>query len=348
MNRLYNLDYLRGLAAFGIMIYHYFSWAFGNFNAGSFMGRLGIYGVAIFYILSGLTLFYVYENKLLSSKKSIIDFMKKRIFRIFPLLWLVTIITIILSRHFPNIPLLILNLTGAFGFIKWNAYYATGAWSIGNELVFYTFFPFFMFFYKKSKVSLVLLSVIIFSAYLYFAFDVLNESETLAKQWKNYINPLNQIFLFLGGFLIGLLFKTINITIFFNLLILIFGLGIFVFFPAEGDTIHLVIGNNRIIFTFSCFLICLSFYKLSFKLPLIIDKPLVLLGETSYSIYLIHPIFYRIFSSILDKYIFEFREYLKITLSIILTLIISYFVYKYFERFFMEIGKKKFTLNNKF
>jgi exopolysaccharide production protein ExoZ len=80
MNRLYNLDYLRGLAAFGIMIYHYLSWTLGNFSADTFMGRLGIYGVSIFYVLSGLTLYYVYFDKMKPSKEDIISFFKKKNF----------------------------------------------------------------------------------------------------------------------------------------------------------------------------------------------------------------------------------------------------------------------------
>lgn len=58
--RLHNLDYLRGIAASVIMIYHLSSWVFGRHDVGSFLGKSGVYGVSIFYILSGLTLFYVY------------------------------------------------------------------------------------------------------------------------------------------------------------------------------------------------------------------------------------------------------------------------------------------------
>lgn len=76
-NRLHNLDYLRGLAAFGIMIYHYCSWELGDFSSDTIMERIGIYGVAIFYVLSGLTLFHVYFEKLHFSKESIFSFLKE-------------------------------------------------------------------------------------------------------------------------------------------------------------------------------------------------------------------------------------------------------------------------------
>ena len=55
--RLYNLDYLRGLAALGIMAVHLSTLADGPLSTQSFPGRYGVYGVSVFYILSGLTLF---------------------------------------------------------------------------------------------------------------------------------------------------------------------------------------------------------------------------------------------------------------------------------------------------
>lgn len=200
-NRLYNLDYLRGLAAFGIMIYHYLCWTVGEFSADTFMGRVGIYGVSIFYILIGLTLYYVYYDKMQPNFQEVFGFFRKRIFRIFPLLWLVTFIAIVLTRSIPNFLDLFLNLSGLFGFVKWQVYFSAGVWSIGNELVFYVFFPFFILFAKSNKPLFVGLCTIIFSLYLYFAFARLNPQLSLGSQWKDYINPLNQVFLFLSGFL---------------------------------------------------------------------------------------------------------------------------------------------------
>ncbi|MBK9510397.1 MAG: acyltransferase [Cytophagaceae bacterium] len=136
MHRLHNLDYLRGIAAFGIMIYHFSLWNFGAFPAESILGRVGIYGVSIFYVLSGLTLYHVYFHKMTLSFSSLKDFWIKRIFRIFPLLWLATILFVIIERKELDFYRIFLNLTGFFGFIKWDYYLAVGSWSIGNELVF--------------------------------------------------------------------------------------------------------------------------------------------------------------------------------------------------------------------
>ncbi|WP_026903736.1 acyltransferase family protein [Pedobacter glucosidilyticus] len=340
MNRLYNLDYLRGLAAFGIMIYHYLIWTVDEFSADTFMGRFGIYGVSIFYVLSGLTLYHVYGNRMNPSKQEVILFFKKRIFRIFPLLWLVTIVAIILFKKSPNLYDLLLNLTGLFGFIKWDKYFSPGVWSIGNELVFYVFFPFFILFIKKFKPFMLALTIFLLGCYLYFAFVKLNPQLTLSQQWKNYLNPLNQVFLFLGGFLIGFFFHQTKIknTIIFALTILAF--TAFTFYPASGNTINLVTGTNRLVFTFFCFLICFCFYKLTFKFPTFIHQPLTILGETSYSVYLLHPIVWILTgyaNGVFSKY--NFHAPARLMLSVFLTLIISYYVYQYFEKYFIKLGQ---------
>jgi len=338
MHRLYNLDYLRGLAAFGIMIYHYIGWVSGNSHSESFMGRVGVYGVSIFYVLSGLTLYYVYYDKMTPSMDEVLAFFKKRVFRILPLLWLVTILSIVLLKQKQDISTIVYNLTGLFGFLEWNKYIATGAWSIGNELVFYVFFPLFIMAAKRSKISFALFSVLIFSIYLYFTFFVLTTSLELSDQWRDYVNPLNQLFFFLGGFLIGYIFKNVVIKNFLSIAIILIGFGLFVLYPVTGNQVYLVTGFTRVTFTLSCLLICLGFYKLTIKLPDTLHKPLTLLGEASYSVYLLHPIVYFIISS---KYMVPLSGGVRFTLAVCCTLVLSYFVYEYFEKYFVNLGKKK-------
>lgn len=342
MNRLYNLDYLRGLSAFGIMFYHYASWILGDFSSNTFIGRLGIYGVSIFYILSGLTLYYVYYDKMKPNKIEVVAFFKKRFYRIFPLLWLVTFLSILISKKIPDLSDLFLNLTGIFGFIKWDTYYSTGVWSIGNELVFYVFFPFFVIFFKNNKFLMLVLASFIIGLYLYFAFFKLTPLLTLSEQWKNYVNPLNQVFLFFSGFVIGYYLQNIKINNFINFILLFFGIFIFTFYNTKGDTITLVTGVNRLIFTFCCIIICISFYKLTIKLPDVIHKPLTILGESSYSVYLLHPIVYYITSfvfSTLNRYHFQVSKYTQLSITITIAIVISYYIYQYFEKYFMQFGK---------
>jgi exopolysaccharide production protein ExoZ len=342
MNRLPFLDYLRGLAALGIMIYHYLVWTLGKFSSDSFMGRYGIYGVSIFYILSGLTLYHVYQVKFQFTKVDLLDFFKKRFFRIFPLLWLIILVSIFLDKKTPHLITILLNLSGTFGLINWDGYIGTGVWSIGNELVFYLFFPILILLSKKAKSAFFLLSLSLFWIYLNFAFNILDPNKTIIVQWRNYVNPLNQAFLFLGGFLIGFLFQ--NITIKKNILLFLFVLGttIFIFYPVSGPTIYLVTGFNRLVFTFSCFLICLSCYKFYHPVHTAMHKPLSLLGKTSYSIYMLHPLVFTASGFILafsNKYFIEPPIYVQFAGSAILTLFLSYFSYQYFEKYFIDLSR---------
>lgn len=336
MTRLYNLDYLRGIAAFSIMIYHYCSYSFGNiFDSASLLGRLGTYGVSIFYILSGLTLYLVYEKRF-----NLLEFCIKRIFRIFPLLWLAIIGTIVVTGYIPNFKGLFLNITGLFGFIKPAAYVGTGMWSIGNELVFYTFFPLFIYLLNKKKLFVLFVSILFF-IYLAFAFYFLTPRQTIEDQWAIYVNPLNQIFLFASGIIMGLIFKNTRIKA--NSFFLILSCFCFIFFPVEGDKIAVLTGWNRLFFTLVTFFICLCSYKNVYELPFSLHKPLQFLGEASYSLYLLHPIIWFSISKIFGTFHIVLPSISMIIIAVSLSLGISYYVYNYFERYFIQLGKSIFN-----
>lgn len=341
MKRHHNLDYLRGLAAFGIMTFHYFSWSYGHLDAQSIVGRIGIYGVSIFYILSGLTLYLVYFDKMSLTLAGLADFFKKRILRIFPLLWLVIFAVLLLARKMPDLEILFLNLTGLFGFVKRDSYIPDGAWSIGNELVFYLFFPVFVMLTKKHKLLMAILGIIITAIYFHFSFVQLTNTKTLAVQWLDYINPFNQLFLFLSGFLIAHFFYTKSLTNLQTTIFLVVSVLLFAILPSEKDPIHIVTGVNRLAFTFICIIICLSFYKSNFILPGYLHRPLATLGEISYSVYLLHPLAFSITSIILNKFVPQYSKNLQLPLSVIFTLVASYFVYHSIEVYFMKLGRAK-------
>ena len=350
MKRIHNLDYLRGLAAFGIMVYHYFSSTLGKFESKDIFGRIGVYGVSIFYILSGLTLYLVYKDRMDFSFKDISNFFIKRFFRIFPLMWLSVFLTIIIVlKDIPDSYDLILNLTGLFGFINWDKYFAVGLWSIGNELVFYSFFIPFLFLLINRKILFFVTCLFVFTLYIYFAFDILayeNSADfTIVNMWYYYINPLNQLFLFLSGILIGYLFKEKKENNKLNIVLLFTGILIFVSYPENGNTINLVSEYSRLIFSLACVLICYCFYKVNFNLPEKLHNSLVFLGTISYSLYLLHPIVFhlvRFGTDYISAHFFTIPFYILIILSMLLTIFISYYFFKYFETYFIKLGNKKF------
>ena len=342
--RLHGLDYLRGLAALGIMVYHYTTWTWGEHTPSSFLGRVGIYGVAIFYVLSGITLGYIYASQLTLSKADLVSFYTKRFFRIFPLLWLATVVSILLSKHAPNILDLLLNLTGLFGLFKWNTYFATGAWSIGNELTFYLVFPLLVFLLRKSKFVALAVLVIPVLLFLYFAFYSLQADKALAGQWHSYTNPLNQLALFVGGVVLGRFVNPSSIRARHSLLAGIVGFGLFILVPVIGGSSALVVGFTRVVLSIICILLGYSFFRTA-RAPVFLDKPLALLGQASYSLYLLHPIVYAVSKAaftILNQISRGNRivvnNYILIIAQIIASLVVSYFSYRYFERYFIRMG----------
>jgi exopolysaccharide production protein ExoZ len=327
--RINNLDYLRGLAALGIMIYHYLSWAYGTFESQDLIGRLGVYGVSIFYILSGITLYHVYHDSF-----SLKSFFLKRFLRIYPLLWVAMGLTILIHGYEPTYETIFKSFTGLFGLIDWASSIGTGTWSIGNELTFYLLFPLLIYLAANKKTLFTIACLILLAVHLVFTFVILTPEKTLADQWVDYVNPLNQVFFFLGGFLIGKMEPAR-----YSRILLIAGAALFIFYPAYGNTAHIVSGINRIIFTFICLLICYSIAKTEFNLPNAIHKPLATLGEISYSLYLLHPIVYDLTVIISERT--QLEKNVRLSLSFGISLLVSYLSYRYFEKRFIRLGKTK-------
>ncbi|HAI40257.1 MAG TPA: hypothetical protein DCM40_20265, partial [Maribacter sp.] len=231
---------------------------------------------------------------------------------------------------------ILLNITGLFGFFAVDQYIPTGAWSIGNELVFYALFPIIVIASRKFKYLVPVFFLITLFIALYFAFFQLSEFDSLGKAWKTYINPLNQLFLFVGGILIGSLFALKENNKLGSILLLL-ALIIFLLPLSEGDLIHIISGSNRIIYSAGCFILTAAFLLIKFPNFKWVNLILERLGHISYSLYLIHPIVYWFLAKQLN--IAE-NSYSFLSLAVIITLVLSYVVYFYFETRFIEYGRK--------
>ena len=285
MKRYESLDWLRGLMAVSIMIYHYITWKFGQLSSESLLGVLGIYGVSIFFVLSGLSMAIVYNRSIKDYKSSFIFFIR-RLFRLLPLLW-ICILAVVVLNYINGNPIstttIFLNLTLLFGFIAPNEYINIGAWSIGNESFYYAFTPLIIMAFNKSTTFGNLITAITVAIGMYFCFYILNDSNTLASQWNKYIHPFNNFMLFICGIALFYNFHNINIKN-ISYILIIMSIFIFSFYPTSGDQISIVTGTNRIVFTIAAILITLGFYKLTLSLPSIISFPLANLGEATYGV----------------------------------------------------------------
>lgn len=89
--RLLELDALRGIAAFIVVLYHYtvrYNEIYGNAYALPFTLRIGQYGVLLFFIISGFVIFMTLEH----TQRSM-DFIVSRVSRLYPTYWSCIFIT---------------------------------------------------------------------------------------------------------------------------------------------------------------------------------------------------------------------------------------------------------------
>lgn len=342
-NRIESLDWLRGFAALSIMLYHLSDFTVTKaapLDASSALGRLGIYGVSIFFILSGLSMAVVY-NTYIKDVPASVNFFIRRIFRIWPLLWLVCFLKIIYSAYIIGnahygFAVIFLNYTTLFGFVKPTAYIALGAWSIGNEMVYYALTPVILYIYNRNRRAGNTFFLFALMTGLAFAFYFLRPDVPLGRQWAVYVNPFNNLFLYMMGIMIYYNFKDRRFDQRLNWLILFISVILFCLLPFSGDQIAIVTGTGRICFVVLSFLIVLSFYKMEFSFTSSLTKPLSLLGAATYGVYLIHPVIYNYFTLLVK----DASIALVFISVIVITISVSILSYKFFEKRLINIGKR--------
>jgi exopolysaccharide production protein ExoZ len=86
------------------------------------------------------------------------------------------------------------------GILKPETFIANGAWSIGNELGFYLFFPLIILLIQRNVNYLIALLLMSLIPFLIFHLFCAGSSEvTLGLQWSRYVSPFNQFTFFLVG-----------------------------------------------------------------------------------------------------------------------------------------------------
>lgn len=326
-----SLDYLRGLLALSVVIFHFQKMGGDAWQPDLLVGKLGVYAVSMFFVLSGLALSLAQEGRPLEIRR----FFWKRLARIFPLLWLATAATLLLDANLEiwNLRDALLNFSGLFGFLSPERDIATGAWSLGAELVFYSFFPFFWKILTDGPgwKWAVVLSVLI-TAGLFFAFFLMKPDLPLNQQTSIYNQPIQHGFFFAAGMSLHFLWKKgPPRPPFFWKMTGGFALLAMVFWPINGLPAELLCGWNRVILSLLSVIICAAFFaqkgSFSGKTHLILSW----LGRISYSIYLLHPLVFRATNALFSKMEIDDSQLLVGT-AFTATLLVGWAVFEWFEK----------------
>jgi len=292
-DRLIQLDYLRGLMALAVLVFHYDKWTTGTWNADSPQGKLGVYAVSSFFIISGMALAYRYAGALPYAWKS---FATRRIQRIFPMLWVATIATLMIDDHPRNWQTIFLNLSGLFGFADASADIATGAWSVGCELVYYCFFPLVLWLgeHKRGLFILLWIAAAVVGIARAFTPPFSVAGTTQAEWWPSYVQAYGNAWFFVTGAGLSVFYRYLRIipAKYWRLLLLVGTAGFF-FGRTGGDPLSLVGGVTATWFSACTIAMVTGWIFCVGELPGKIGRVLGWLGEISYGLYLLHPLVYR-------------------------------------------------------
>lgn len=356
-----NLNGLRFIAAFAVIIHHIEQiksfYSLHNFYYTiPFIKIIGKLGVVLFFVLSGFLITYLL---LIEEKKfkeiDIKKFYLRRILRIWPLYFLIIILAIFILPQIdffdlPNFPpeivyadiwqklllylIMLPNLVLTyFGPIP----YASQTWSIGTEEQFYLIWPFLLIIFRSNRMLFMLLVVIGYVAIKLFLADNLSDFILFKDQISDFWNTFTISCMAIGGILASLLFKEssklkylINNQLFyFVLIVLIILIGCGVYIPIIhyefygclfGIIILNLALNNRIGFSLE-------------------NRVFNYLGRISYGLYMFHTIAITI--SIKLAIIFNLtNNYFIIPITLLITIVLSHFSFKYFEAYFLKFKNK--------
>lgn len=308
-NKIDSIQVLRFFAAFSVMMVHLPVFEFG------------IWGVDIFFVISGFIMMYVTEN----NEKF---FLLKRIFRIVPLYWILTLgvfaLAILVPDVLNNTTANIVHLIKSLFFIPFDK---NGAghfpilflgWTLNFEVIFYFLFFLSLVFFKENRMIACSIFIIIFLVFN----KIFSEKNFIFETYAN------DIFIeFIFGMILFTIWKKYKNKIstnlsnhFICLAILLVSIFILNYYNFSRSVSY---GLPSLI---------LAVYFLFFLNHLKFPKILVSLGDASYCIYLLHPYVIQFFYKILEINEYDIIIELVFTLIIsIIVFIVSLLIYKFIE-----------------
>jgi peptidoglycan/LPS O-acetylase OafA/YrhL len=343
-NRYGAIDGLRGYLAISIFVHHFMlTWVWKNTGhwyrpQEIYFQNMGIVGVMIFFMITG----YLFTTKILSDKGNTdwIKLYKSRVFRIYPLfIFIVFMITFIIftqEQYQSDINFSLLSEQ----YSKWILFHGANIhthnhtpliiagvdWTLKYEWLFYLSLPILAFtlnFNKWFSILLIFIGIYLFSQdYKIFSF-----------------NTIHLLFFIIGG-ITAYLYSTTKNRFSFIQSNIISGLAIILlinslFFKDIYDPLPILF--------ISLFFIVIALGNTMFGL--LEKKSSILLGEISYSIYLIHGlIIYILFSyfNVIDlTSITSIQHTYMFPILIILIITCATLTYLYIEQPSIKLGKKK-------
>ncbi len=343
-----NLDTFRAIAALLVLVGHTEGCRWSNFGH-SCLKYLpsGHLSVILFFIISGFLIsFLLSEEKNKYGKISLKDFYIRRILRIWPLYYLILLLSVILLCYVPTAKEFAYalgicpNIPRAFRCDEWTV--SPQIWSIGVENQFYIFFPLLVLFLSKRKQYMFLLLFVIGYTILPHVVDFINvrtiNSDILMNfNFRFYADcKFNSLAI---GCLAGLMLSDSHKILRFLYNKYLFYISVVAVLIIWGGNFN-VLGYTdelmSVLFAIVLLNVCTN-SKLNIKFE---NKFTSFLGRISYGIYMYHYIIILLVYKLLpvqDSTIWNLCVH---AIVLVVTILLSWLSYETYEKFFLNMKKR--------
>lgn len=301
MQTLNSVQLLRALASIAVVIHHaavlYALPKYGN--AATFGGylELGQYGVDLFFVISGFIIATAHWNDI-GKPSEIGRYVNRRFTRIFPIYWLFligTIMLIVAGIAYRDVPLSASNLIQSFTLVRLSGETLplTVAWTLFHELLFYAIFGVLI---LSRRVGFVLL--LCWTALILANFTLAGPRNTSSFQVVTDLINLE----FLAGIGVFLFLKRIQPTA--SLAYALAGAGVLAVVAValvHDGLLQRTVYETRALYGISFGLLIAGLIMLERLGRITIAGSLVFLGNASFTLYLVHGPFISFTWQILNK-----------------------------------------------
>lgn len=282
----YSLQIGRGIAAIMVVLTH----IAGPMSNSKYFGisifdklfSFGTFGVQYFFVLSGFIIYHVHKNEL-STPSALVPYIKKRFLRIYPTFIVIFLLVYFLGLLTSQESILQLDLISIIKSIILISSFPVPvigvAWTLEYEIFFYLLFALLII---NKKFIYLICAIFIFS-------HIYNYSDNISFLYLGFLQSSIMLLFFMGLFVAYIIKIRIDIKIVYTILIL----GILIFFSEIYNSIINYNNNHNsyqnLILGLAFSLIVFSFVKIEqYGYDFKKFKIMNLLGDASYSIYLLH------------------------------------------------------------
>jgi exopolysaccharide production protein ExoZ len=335
-----SIQFLRGIAALAVVVHHTGGYVKRYFEPTVLLGdyfSIGFGGVDLFFVISGFIIHFTSE-KYLDKPSKLVEYLKKRFVRVFPIHWLVLtllfmagwLITSVFHKNifsigYPHTPNAYVQTYSLFPL-----HFAINpvTWTLSYELFFYLIFAILII---SKRLWFIPLGILLVSGYNVYQNYLQDGGVAEMTYFKFIFSGYNFEFMF--GFLIYQFYDKLKLNNILSIILLILGLLIFVGFGYEVSDFDNY--KRLIIFGLPSALIVLAMLNLEKNQAISIPKFWILLGDASYSLYLIHFPIMLLMNKLpqILGYSLTANQEVNYSYFIILTIIVSsIIVHKYIEK----------------